>query len=222
MTLETNVSLQEVFLLLDQAIELNEQLLMWTGTVPGDWDIIATDKFELPTGSSKHDFVYQDRIDVYSDLSIATTWNSYRVTRLRVLTIILSCIAKLPEPLTNAHRSQAILARRSLQELVDEICGSIPFHLGTKIRPGTDDRPGVEYPYITRKAGQELRRSCAGLGGWELIEPHYEPLKNALMVDSLRAGQKKWILEQLSRIGRLYALPRSPRTNPTQQEPWKT
>lgn len=208
-----------MFLLLDQAIELNERLIKWTRTLPGDWKFVATDKLEFPTGCLKHHFVYQDRIDVYTDLSIATTWNSYRVTRLRVLTIILSCIATLPEPLTDAIRGQTFIARRSLQELVDDICGSVPFHLGTKICPGTDDRPSVEYPYVIRKAGQELRRSCAGLGGWELIEPHYEPLKNALMVDCLRAGQKEWIIEQLSRIGRLYGLPPSPRTNPTQQGP---
>ena len=209
--------MQDVFLLLERAIELNDRLLTWTRSLPGDWKFVATDKLEIPTGYPKHHFVYQDRIDVYSDLSIATTWNSYRVTRLRVLTIILSCVAKLPEPLTHALRSQVLVARGSLQELGDDICGSVPFHLGTKICPGTDDRPSVEYPYITRKVGQELRRSCAGLGGWELIEPHYEPLKNALMVESLRAGQKEWIIEQLSRIGRLYALPPSPRTNPKQQ-----
>ena len=220
--LVANLSLQDVFLLLEQAIELNEQLITWTRTLPGDWKFVATDKFELPIGYPKHHFVYQDRIDVYTDLSVATTWNSYRVTRLRVLAIILSCIAVLPEPLTDALRSQTLVAMGSLQELVDDICGSVPFHLGTKIHPGLDDRPGVEYPYITSKAGQELRRSCAGLGGWELIKPHYEPLKNALTVNALSDGQEQWIIEQLSRIGRLYALPPSPRTNPTQQGSWKT
>ena len=207
---------QDILTLLDDATELDRQLIAWMESTPEDWQFAAARHFELPANVPKQNFVYNDRMDVYADLSVADVWNSYRVTRLKVLSIILDCIAALPEPLGQSLRKQNHFVLATLQKLADDICASVPLHLGTKTRPGTDDQPEVEYPYTTAKAGKDLRLACAGLGGWELIEPNYEPLRNALMVGSLRAGQEEWILGQLSRIGQLYALPKSSTTQPRQ------
>lgn len=94
----------------------------------------------------------------------------------------------------------------TIQKLVDDICGTVPFYLGTKTRPGVDDTPDVEYPYTTSKPSKGLRRAQAGSGGYNLIEPHHEPLKLVLSFQALRAGQKEWVLGQLARIDRLYGL----------------
>ena len=93
-----------------------------------------------------------------------------------------------------------------MQKLADDVCGSVPFFLGTKMCAGTDDKPYVEYPYTTSKASKAHRRSAAGSGGYNLVEPFHEPLKSVLGVPSLRAGQKEWILGQLARIGHLYSM----------------
>lgn len=93
-----------------------------------------------------------------------------------------------------------------MQKLADDVCGSVPFCLGSKMCAGTDDKPSVEYPYTTFKASKAHRRSAAGVGGYNLVEPFHEPLKSVLGVPSLRAGQKEWILGQLARIGRLYSM----------------
>lgn len=209
---------QDVFTLLDDATELDRQLIAWMESVPQDWKFAAAKHFKLPADVPKENFVYNDRTDVYADLSVADIWNSYRVTRLKVLSIILDCIAALPEPFDHALQSQCHFVMTTVQELADDICGSVPFHLGTRTRPGIDDKPGVEYPYTTIKAERALRLACAALGGWNLIEPNYEPLRNALMVPCLRAGQREWILGQLSRIARLYALPKSSATHPPEEK----
>ena len=108
--------------------------------------------------------------------------------------------------LDHSHQGRGDLARVTMQKLADDICGSVPFFLGTKIRPGTDDKPDVEYPYTTSKATKALRRGAAGSGGYNLIEPYHAPLTSVLAVQTLRAGQRKWVFGQLARIARLYAL----------------
>ena len=94
----------------------------------------------------------------------------------------------------------------TMQKLTDDICGSVPFHLGSKMCAGIDDNPCVEYPYKTSKADKALRRSAAGTGGYNLVEPFHGPLNCVLGVRCLRPGQKEWILGQIARIGRLYSL----------------
>lgn len=108
--------------------------------------------------------------------------------------------------LDHSHQGRRDLARVTMQNLADDICGSVPFFLGTKTQPGTDDKPDVEYPYTTSKASKALRRGAAGSGGYNLIEPYHAPLSSVLAVTTLRAGQKEWVFGQLSRIARLYAL----------------
>ena len=93
-----------------------------------------------------------------------------------------------------------------MQKLADDVCGSVPFFLGTKMCAGTDDKPCVEYPYTTFKASKGHRRSAAGAGGYNLVEPFYEPLRGVLSAPSLRAGQKEWILDQIARISHLYSM----------------
>ena len=215
MILGTQASVKEICQVVDCATQLDTLLAAWAHSVPREWEVVATNNFETPMSVQRQDFVYEDRIDVYFDITVAEIWNSYRVTRIKVLSIICDCFAALRQPLTVSGRRRKDFALATLQEIVDGICGSVPFHLGTKTRSGTEDQVDVEYPYITSKAAKDLRRACAGQGGWGLIEPHYEPLKNALSVPSIRAGQKEWILGQLTRIGRLYALTPSRVTNPT-------
>ena len=215
--LSSVVADDEIIEVLDQATQIDMQLTAWACSVPEEWNVVATRNFELPAESRHQDFIYQDRIDVYFDMFVADIWNSYRVTRIKVLSTICDCVTTLSQPPTVALRRRREFAQATLQELADDICGSVPFHLGTKTRPGTDDQPDVEYPYVTTKASKELRRACAGFGGWGLIEPHYEPLQNALSIPGLRNGQSEWILGQLARIGQLYTLTPTIVTNPTKK-----
>ena len=88
--------------------------------------------------------------------------------------------------------------------MVDDICASLPFALGTKTFGGPGDREGIEFPYnSTQKVSEDHRRAAAALGGWHLLEP----LKTSLRTTScLREGQKEWIKGQMARIWRIYSL----------------
>ncbi|CAF9924133.1 MAG: hypothetical protein HETSPECPRED_005502 [Heterodermia speciosa] len=192
--------------LLNQATQLDQILTAWAISVPREWKFTATDNFELPKSVPRETFIYKDRVDVYEDLVVASIWNSYRVNRIRVLSIVCDCIDALPPLPTTLLKSRRELAYVTMQKLADDICASVPFFLGTKMCAGTDDKPSVEYPYTTSKPNKAHRRSAAGAGGYNLIEPFHEPLKSVLGISSLRAGQKEWILGQLARIGHLYSM----------------
>ena len=159
---------------------------------------------DIPTDVPRERFVYNSRIDIYLDLFIATTWNFYRAIRIQVLRIALDCFNAMCIPSHGPLATQKQTVIEDLQGLVDDICGSIPFHLGTKMIPGYIDNPSVEFPYITTKATNVHRRAAAASGGWVLIEPYSEPLIVAIETTCTRDGQREWLLSQLSRVADLY------------------
>jgi len=194
---------QEVNDLLEYAISVDLLVAAWPPTLPEDWKSSSADGFDYPLGSSKVLFVYNDRKDNYIDLWVQSIWNQYRSARIKIQTIILDCIAWLDTPYEHQWYWRAVYAKMITQEMTDDICASVPFALGTKILGGPGDRDGIEYPYSgAQKASEEHRRAAAALGGWHLLEP----MRTCLRTTCLRDGQKEWIMDQMQRINRIYAL----------------
>lgn len=130
--------------LLAKAFKVNEQLAEWSQSVPTEWQWVTATSFEISAEVPREKFAYDGRADVYYDLSVAGIWNLYRAIRIKVLTIALNCFASICIPCHEqlADKSQSVI--EDLQSLVDDIRGSIYFHLGTKMIPGYDDDPSVE------------------------------------------------------------------------------
>lgn len=190
--------------LLDDAFAINQRLRNWAQSVPPEWQWFTAGFLDIPADVPREKFVYGGRIDVYFDLFVATTWNFYRAIRIKVLRIALDCFDAMCIPSHGILAGQRQTIIEDSQGLVDDICGSIPFHLGTKMTPGYLDNPSVEFPYITTKATSVHRRAAAASGGWFLIEPYSEPLIVAIEATCTRDGQREWLLTQLSRIADLY------------------
>ena len=190
--------------LLDEAFAINQKLADWAQSAPPEWQWVTTGFLDIPANVPRERFVYSGRIDIYFDLFVATIWNFYRATRIKVLRIALDCFDAMCIPSHGILAGQRQTVIEDLQGLVDDICGSIPFHLGTKMIPGYLDNPSVEFPYITTKATGVHRRAAAASGGWVLIEPYCEPLIVAIEATCTRDGQREWLLAQLSRIAELY------------------
>ncbi|KAL8668781.1 MAG: hypothetical protein Q9168_006606 [Polycauliona sp. 1 TL-2023] len=206
---------EQLMSILDYAGEVEAALSAWPDTVPDDWHWKTSHTFDsLPSQESKL-YVYNRRVDLYHDIWVASIWNSYRGTILMIQYLTLQCLGMLnPPPLsTFAHR--IVTAINKVQELVDDICGSVPFNLGTKTFGGPSDRSEIQYPDdgIT-KPSSDYRKSAAGLGGWFIIEP----LKVGAKAICLRDGQQDWILKQIERIQRIYTI-KKPIDDPTSQMP---
>ena len=195
---------QEVNDLLEYAISVDLLVAAWPESLPEDWKAKIADGFDYPFGDvPKLAFVYDDKMDVYLDLWVQSIWNQYRSARIKIQAIILDCISWLDTPYEHQYYWRAIYAKMITQEMADDICGSIPFALGTKTSGGPGDRDGVEFPYVGgQKASEEHRRAASALGGWHLLEP----MRSSLRTTCLRDGQKDWIIGQMQRISRIYTL----------------
>lgn len=195
---------KEVNDLLEYAISVDLLVAAWPENLPEGWKWTSADHFDLPPASVSRDaYIYKDRKDIYIDLWVESIWNAYRSARVKVQTIILDCINWLGKPFEPQWYWRAIYAKMITQEMVDDMCGSIPYALGTKTMGGPGDREGIEYPYNgTTKASEDHRRAAAALGGWHLLEP----MKTSLKTKCLREGQKEWVKAQMARIWRIYSL----------------
>ena len=195
---------KEVNDVLEYAISVDLLVAAWADLLPEEWEWTPADHFDIPSVSVSRDaYIYKDRKDVYLDLWVESIWNAYRSARIKVQTIILECIAWLGKSFEQTWYWRAVYAKMITQEMVDDMCASVPYALGTKTFGGPGDREGVEFPYNgTQKVSEDHRRAAAALGGWHLLEP----LKTSLKAKDLREGQKQWAKAQMARIWRIYSL----------------
>ena len=185
--------------ILQEANQIDAKLQAWADSVSDLWIYHPATGIQCPVNQLREQFIYQDRMDVYEDVNIANVWNNYRTNRLTINRIILTCLNRQGFPFTY---EVAQSTRRITQELVDAICASVPFHLGTKMRGGPQDRDEVQYPYLGGSyLSRAQRQACAAYGGWYILDA----LKPCLIVDGLREGQQGWIVDQIKRIGMLYS-----------------
>lgn len=208
-------SQEQLMSILDYAGDVEAQLSTWPDTVPDDWHWRPSHTFDsLPSQESKL-YVYNRRVDIYHDIWVASIWNSYRGTMLMIQYLTLQSLGMLNPPPLSAFAYRIVTAINKVQELVDDICGSVPFNLGTKTFGGPSDRSEVRYPDDgIHKASSDYRKSAAGLGGWFIIDP----LKIAAKAISLREGQQDWMLKQIERIQRIYTI-KKPIECPTSEMP---
>ncbi|KAL8969247.1 MAG: hypothetical protein Q9197_004439 [Variospora fuerteventurae] len=189
--------------ILDHATKVEAQLSAWPESVPNDWWWKSSNTFNTMPSHERKLYVYNRRVDIYPDIWVASVWNSYRSTMLLIQSTILQTLGFLNPPPLSRPAARIVTAINTVQDLVDDICGSVPLNLGTKTFGGPADRAEVRYPDdgVTMPSS-DYRKSAASLGGWFLLEP----LKTAASAISLREGQKEWILRQIERIQRIYII----------------
>ena len=74
--------------------------------------------------------------------------------------------------------------------MVNDLYGSVPYHLETKLDGGPGEDTGVEYPFnVCSDLAADQRRASAAPGGWHIIES----LKIAVELTLLREGQQEWL-----------------------------
>lgn len=205
-TLQGTASEHEINRILYLALDIDSQLKQWAETVPDAWLWDSATGFDLPLGMPRDTFIYNDRVDYYCDLNVLDIWNSYRSKRVMILSIIIDCILKIGPPYDEFLANQASYAFGTTQELIDDLCASVPYSLGTKIFGGARDQESVEYPYMgTEKFKIAQRRQVGAVGGWYLLAH----IKGCLSAVGVRPAQKKWLMRIMVRIGNIYGI-RSP------------
>lgn len=163
----------------------------WPLMVPLSWHPAKVLRNEVPDAILEAGF-YGESCDVYSDVMICSTWNDWRVARLKMLALIA-------RQSSGAVRTGIIQA---IQQHADEICASIPFSLGSRVNYLSLFSTEVVYPMSRDKAiPTSHSRSAAAYGGWYLLCPMREILN---VERHLRPGQGDWVRDQLQRLAKAY------------------
>ena len=172
--------------LMQAAKTVDSDLVRWSITVPKEWHYIST-----RIGDATQKDVYPESIDIYDDDLIASNWNSWRMYRLQLLTIIMKC-ALILSTFAGKRDSERddLQAAENIQTLVNGICSSVPFHLGHVV----DDRYRGRslYPHAL---GSVLEPSPTGALGVFMLKG---PLHVASTMTCIPESQRRWMREYLA------------------------
>lgn len=181
------------FDLLVQAEVVDAKLATWPDCVPANWIPVQVPAYIVPKPIVDAGF-YGDNCDVYPDIIICSTWNEWRVARLKVLGLIA----------TNGDYASRYQAIETIQELVDGICASVSFSLGDRMKPEQLYEAQVSFPTVDgRPASKGHQKAAGAYGGWYLFAPFKEIMKLAMY---LRDGQREWVMGQLFRMATNYGV----------------
>ena len=178
---------------------MEQTLLEWKDKLVPSWHPISLSPTEIPS-SVREAGIYNNLCHVYPSISISGIWHTYRVERIILLRIILCCDQtqrntppshpESPDPSASSSSTISGGDEAPLQHLIDDLCASIPFHLGNRTDPGTisefntstsSSASNLVFPWpqqdrdpwtaIALFSPCERKREALALGGWLLLGP---------------------------------------------------
>lgn len=183
--------------LLEDAADLEQRLAQWHESIPDSW---------LPTRISAPDEItptlqlYQDYCDVYKSMFVASLWNKLRLSQISVRFTVLALLDY--QPATSVNIKKRLHSQSGIQQIADDICASVPYYIGDRMRPGRAGEPRINYPRVPgRPPIMDHYQTGPALGGWALILPLSTLIRMRI---SLRGGQRDWIRGQMGRTARIY------------------
>lgn len=183
--------------LLERAQAVDARLASWPKTLPLHWLPIRVFKDIIPQEVVDAG-LYGDSCEIYPDVMICSIWNDWRVARLKVLCLIarLCLVSTVDGGETGAHKISEI------QQLVDGICDSIPFCLGSRTEPVPLYEAKVVYPGLKGRLNcREHQKTASAYGGWYLFSPFKMTMELGPYISK---GQQEWLRSQLYRLARMY------------------
>ena len=193
------VSKSQASAVLKKAAELDGQCQAWENTLPSGWSYArVSDPTAIPH-AVRDAGLYQDHCLVYSNIFVANALNRNFCIRIQCQSTILQCLHHLHDDPPSRLQTAA---HETIQQMADNICASVPFHLGDR---QTTDRIDAEHQYPhppgSPSAAQQSKIAAA-FGGWFLT-----PCLGTLMsldAATLRRGQREWIGGQMARLRKVY------------------
>lgn len=182
------------------ATNVKKKLMDWVCNLSEEW-IPKPARDRSPSTLSKFQ-AYGTRMDIYPDIWVVSIWNTYRVLHITVeMVLVTSCTTRKAMNRAPGGSIGHPEELPSIQQLVDDICASVPFCLGDR----TEQEPvaTIEYPCSEGSAvPRDHRIAAVNLSGWFLIGP----IKACLTVGGLHEDQLRWIQSQMTRIAKFYGL----------------
>lgn len=223
--------------ILQECFRINRLMQEWRETIPTSWHPYRITDSEKIHHSIRAVGLYNDLCDVYSSHTVAQMMNFWRTMKITVLRLIkhLSRLASVQYMLEHVPTEAEI--DEEIQQLADEICACVPFHLGSRTTVTYPHEP-QRYPQVptwlresadyidsmgrpTILTDTDHARAAASVGGWFLLTPlttlmeYHRPFqlipdgdeRSTLDALNLRYGQLRWITAQCRRIHKVYLIP---------------
>lgn len=183
-----HASLEHLSAALNRAEGIDLELERWTKLVPGHWKFCKRYSSAWPNA-----LAYQGRCDTYYDVQIASNWNSYRRVRL----ILLECIFRLVRAinlLSDADHAQLeVRVLHLTRDIAEDVCGSIPFHLGTRSCSNED----ISFPLSGDAEADAIHHQSAAITGWFFA---VLPITRLMKCELILSKQHTWISAQYQRV----------------------
>lgn len=225
---------KEVERLKQESARVEQDVMAWEHALPVSWRPVTIPPAEIPS-AIRNAGLYMDLCHVYPSISISGAWQTYRLLRLILLRIMITCdripgiqpvASDVPEWLPTV---ESMLLTLNLQQNVDDLCASVPFHLGSRNDTASieefNDTSSLDFPWpspdqnpwkdIGHLSAAGRKREALALGGWHLLGPISATLKilatsmsicpdrppapEEMLGSLVREGQMGWMLEQLQR-----------------------
>ncbi|KAJ5632800.1 hypothetical protein N7490_009139 [Penicillium lividum] len=187
----------EITSLIDRATKIDLNLVSWTYQVPENWNFVPA---SIIPQSVRDAGLYRNYCDCYSDMWIASTWNTYRDCRILVQSIMLNCLRLLPTHDSDGSKSAAL--QSTINKMADEICASVPYYLGSQVECVRLQQGLIAYPFSeTRPVTSTHKQSAPLMGPWLII-----PLLRNLHLSDLRLPPEQtiWVEKQVNRVKSIY------------------
>ncbi|KAJ5639650.1 uncharacterized protein N7484_007512 [Penicillium longicatenatum] len=187
----------EITSVLNKATQIDIKLVSWTYRIPENWNFVAA---SIIPQSVRDAGLYLNHCDCYSDMWIASTWNTYRDCRILVQCIMLNCLRLLPPHDLDGIKSAAI--HSTISKMADEICGTVPYYLGSQLESVRLKQGHITYPFAeTRPVTTTHKQSAPLMGPWHIMLF----LRNLLVPGlDLPPEQTRWVEEQVNRVMVIY------------------
>ncbi|EHA27123.1 hypothetical protein ASPNIDRAFT_170706 [Aspergillus niger ATCC 1015] len=176
--------------MLESAYAVEAELMSWLTSLPDNFPY-ATIQDPWPTlnwGPKPYNNIYH----VYTDFWICNSWNQYRVARIIISDLILTCIRELnagsplPADLVT-HTSQI---RNTARQLASDVCASVPYYFTDSV-----------FKLATGQAEMSSRYEIPSQQGFVRGLVLLWPLAMAAATRGLNHPLRRWVLDCLQLIG---------------------
>ncbi|KAI9742152.1 MAG: hypothetical protein M1818_004052 [Claussenomyces sp. TS43310] len=178
-------------------LSLDASLVAWVSALPPDYN------FTLETISEPSPAVFCDYYHIYKNNRVAAIWNHYRIVRVLIQELLLDQLLYVSQqdqaqydvdteilPFSQLP-SQIFTSKSVLQQLMHDICASVPSSLGYA-QPGTNG----SHPTTTTSTSTPSVRAISGnLLIWPLFSTAYISYASPMM--------RSWIIGRLQEIAAL-------------------
>jgi hypothetical protein len=181
-----DLSTYQMFLieLLGTTHKLDQHLFDWLQSLPESWRYSET---AIPPTATD---VFSPKMHLYPTFFVANDWGLYRALRLFNASLSFRIYENLRRVNPEAEFKNTMMGvEMKIQELVDEVCASIPYHLGYRVM----ESEIIHYPvecFPNQRHGR-LMSACHMM--W--------PLYMAGSAHGISSTQRSWIASKLTYIG---------------------